>query len=490
MTAPTSRTQSALDCLVTVHISLDDPPWGTVQINYSWISYSHSATRACYCRAESWLPDGAAPATLCACRSAHACLGPGTPHGRRPLPRPPLWPRNSHLRPENHNTSASSTSQRHSTATGRRGPATTLPTMQGFNMGRYVPPDLEGTVSGNKLHNKRPASTPTVRFEMPFAVWCASCPKPTIIGQGVRFNAEKRRVGAYHSTPIWSFRIRHADCGGALEIQTDPRDTAYRVVSGGTKRDTGEERPRDGDAVLLTDAEREAVRRNAFASLEKTIADREQLRQATERIEDLTEASARHWDDPYAQNQRLRKAFRAGRKERERDAAAAENLKGRMSLGIDLLPATEDDARRAALVDFGPADESSDRALSKPLFGGARRESLRPAGKLKEEKAAAKRRDALASELMTNTRAAQDPFLQGREPRAPARLPGVKRKRAASAETGQPEPPGSQRVRLVGGLERAGAVRLGLNYFAARRFRCLVGASHTPSCRVQLLTEL
>ena len=278
-------------------------------------------------------------------------------------------------------------------------------------MGRYVPPDVEGTTTGNRLHNKRPSSTPTVRFEMPFAVWCASCPKPTIIGQGVRFNAEKRRVGAYHTTPIWSFRIRHTECGGALEIQTDPRNTAYRVVSGGAKRDTGEERPRDGDTVLLTDAEREALRKNAFASLEKTIEDREQLRRATERIEDLVEASARHWDDPYAQNQRLRKAFRAGRKERERDSAAADELRDRMSLGIDLLPATEDDARRAALVDFGPADESSEKALSKPLFGVAKKESCRPAGKLNAEKVASKQRESLASELMTNTRAAQDPFL-------------------------------------------------------------------------------
>ncbi|PNY26858.1 Uncharacterized protein TCAP_03219 [Tolypocladium capitatum] len=309
--------------------------------------------------------------------------------------------------------------------------------MQGFNMGRYVPPDLEGTTTGNKLHNKRPASTPTVRFEMPFAVWCASCPKPTLIGQGVRFNAEKRRAGAYHTTPIWNFRIRHADCGGALEIQTDPRNTAYVVLRGGTRRDTGEERPRDGDAVLMTDVEREALRRNAFASLEKTIEDREQLRRASERIEYLMDASARLWDDPYAQNQRLRRAFRAGRKERERDAAAADDLRDRMSLSIDLVPATEDDARRAALVDFAPADESRDRALSRPLFGGAKRKPQRPcpAGRLKEEKEASRRKDSLASELLTNTRAAKDPFLhKARQPRAPPRLPGVKRKRAASAE--------------------------------------------------------
>ncbi|KAJ8110402.1 hypothetical protein ONZ43_g5877 [Nemania bipapillata] len=104
--------------------------------------------------------------------------------------------------------------------------------MQGFNMGRYVPPDVEGTISGNALNKKhalgarasklRTEGILTVRFEMPFGVWCETCPKPTIIGQGVRFNAEKKKVGAYYSTPIWSFRMRHADCGGVIEIRTDP----------------------------------------------------------------------------------------------------------------------------------------------------------------------------------------------------------------------------------------------------------------------------
>ncbi|KPM42573.1 hypothetical protein AK830_g3986 [Neonectria ditissima] len=319
--------------------------------------------------------------------------------------------------------------------------------MQGFNMGRYVPPDVEGTTSGNRLHGKHALGARAsklashgalvVRFELPFAVWCASCPKPTVIGQGVRFNAQKRRVGSYHSTPIWAFRFRHADCAGDIEIRTDPQNTAYVVVEGAAKRDTGEDRVEPGAAPILTDHEREVLRRNAFAKLEKTIADREQLRLATDRIDDLAEASARHWDDPYAQNQKLRRTFRADRKKREGTAVATEALKDRMSLGIDLLPATDDDARHAALIDFGAADDGArDRALSKPLFGGGspdkKRKAVSKGAMLKSEKEASRRKESLVSELIGNTRAAQDPFLRdirAGESKSPARLPGLKRKR-------------------------------------------------------------
>ncbi|KAM0251286.1 hypothetical protein ACHAQJ_008277 [Trichoderma viride] len=328
--------------------------------------------------------------------------------------------------------------------------------MQGFNMGRYVPPDLEGTTSGNKLNKKHPLGNRasklashgilTVRFEMPFPIWCSHCPKPTIIGQGVRFNAEKKRAGNYYTTPIWSFRFRHVVCGGWIEMRTDPKNTAYVVVEGATKRDLGEDKilpGEEGQAVIMTDEEREALRKNAFASLEKTIADRERLKLATERIDDLEDLSKKHWDDPYAQNQRLRKAFRVGRKEREKMAASTEDLKDRMGLGIDLLPEREEDAKRAALVDFGSKGEEEEeqhgdgsKALSKPLFANpspfssttatrttntqkatTKKQSSSSSSsstkdkRLKTEKEASRRKETFVAEFISNTRAAQDPFL-------------------------------------------------------------------------------
>ncbi|KXX73512.1 hypothetical protein MMYC01_208359 [Madurella mycetomatis] len=343
-------------------------------------------------------------------------------------------------------------------------------------MGRYVPPDQEGLVSasGNALHRKHPLGSRAsklraqgvlvVRFEMPFAVWCATCPKPTLIGQGVRFNAEKRRTGSYYTTPIWSFRLRHGACGGEIEMRTDPKNSDFVVVSGGRRRDTGPGEAGDGDSlvgagfVIATERERAEQRETAFGKLEKTIADRERLEMAGRRIGELQDAADRQWDDPYAQNQRLRKAFRVGRHAREREAARADELKDRMSLGIELLPETEEDAKRAALVDYGGLDAGGDRsvekALARPLFGGGSGKAETGRGeagsgssakgqrKLKSEVAASRTRENLVSEIVGNTRAARDPFLDfsSREntPRGPARLPGLKRKRVAEEA---PDPP-------------------------------------------------
>lgn len=111
-----------------------------------------------------------------------------------------------------------------------------------FNMGRYVPPELEGTTTGNKIHKKKApgmhGGAMTVRFEMPFNIFCGECEGH--IAQGVRFNADKKKVGNYYSTPIFAFRMKHIACGNTIEIRTDPKNTAYEVTEGGKKQATAE----------------------------------------------------------------------------------------------------------------------------------------------------------------------------------------------------------------------------------------------------------
>lgn len=192
---------------------------------------------------------------------------------------------------------------------------------------------------------------------MPFAIWCLTCPKPTIIGQGVRFNAEKKKVGNYHSTPIFSFRMKHNVCGGPIEIRTDPKNTAYIVTEGAKKRDTGEDKqPEDGQITIRTDEERERLQNDAFAALEVKVDDRKQQSTDQSRIEELQMVKERDWDDPYAASKKLRRTFRAGRKLRQSKEKDTEALKDRMSLGMDLLEETESDRRKAGCVEFGVLD--------------------------------------------------------------------------------------------------------------------------------------
>lgn len=40
---------------------------------------------------------------------------------------------------------------------------------------------------------------------------------------GVRYNAEKKRVGNYYTTPIYRFRMKCHLCDNHFEIETDPK---------------------------------------------------------------------------------------------------------------------------------------------------------------------------------------------------------------------------------------------------------------------------
>lgn len=263
---------------------------------------------------------------------------------------------------------------------------------------------------------------------MPFAIWCTNCkPNEVLIGQGVRFNAEKKRVGNYYSTPIYSFRMKHTLCGGWIEIRTDPKNTAYVVTEGGRKRDTGEDKlTGEPGEIPIRMGPGDEEEKDAFARLEGKVQDRKQFETAKSRIEELQKRQDRDWEDPYEKSKRLRRTFREERKRLERADAANEALKDKMSLGIDLLEETEDDRVRAGLVEFGPAASSDDSARAnrmKPMFEKKPTSSPSPlsssrdkkhggSGKrLKSEALAAERKALLTSELRGNTRAALDPFL-------------------------------------------------------------------------------
>ncbi|RPB29564.1 DUF572-domain-containing protein [Terfezia boudieri ATCC MYA-4762] len=303
--------------------------------------------------------------------------------------------------------------------------------MQGFNMGRYVPPEHEGVLSGNQLHKKKPpgqhGSTLTVRFEMPFNIVCNHCQGH--IAQGVRFNAEKTKVGNYYSTPIWAFKIKHTTCSGVIVIQTDPKNTAYVVTEGGKKQHEGTDEP---GAVIKTKSEEEE---GVMGKLEKQAENERIKKESGTRIEELWRLQEKQWADPYEHSKKMRKIFRTERNRLQTQAANAAALQDKLSLGIDLLPETEEDAAAAKMIDFGEASAGEDAMEEKvrevlegrALFDAARERSRDKEKERRERREERERRktmtksqihaedvrQSLESKLRRNTKARMDPFWSG-----------------------------------------------------------------------------
>jgi coiled-coil domain-containing protein 130 len=283
---------------------------------------------------------------------------------------------------------------------------------------------------------------------MPFAIWCTTCkPNETIIGQGVRFNAEKKKIGNYYSTPIYSFRMKHTTCGGWIEIHTDPKNTAYVVVEGGRKRDTGEDKELQPGEILIRDHTQDPAEKDPFAKLEGKMEDKQRAQTESSRILELQKRQDRDWGDPYEKSKRLRRTFRGERKGLEKLEANREALQEKMSLGIDLVDETEEDRQRAGMVDFGDdqstaAKEAARATRARPLFetvdpkgsrGSENRGKNRPMSRrARGAELVEQRKATLRKELRENTRAAMDPFLKDLGDGTDVWKPAVKMKKVST----------------------------------------------------------
>ncbi|XP_065511135.1 probable splicing factor YJU2B [Caloenas nicobarica] len=216
---------------------------------------------------------------------------------------------------------------------------------------KYYPPDFDPAKHGslNKYHHSHPLRERArklaqgilvIRFEMPYNIWCDGCKNH--IGMGVRYNAEKKKVGTYYTTPIYRFRMKCHLCVNYIEMQTDPAGCDYVIVSGARRK---EERwdMGDNEQVLPTASEeKERLETDAMFRLEHGEADRATLRRAGPTLAALQEAQ-NAWKDDFALNSRLRQRFREEKKTlREEEEEAAAGTKEE----------EEEDRRVAALLAF------------------------------------------------------------------------------------------------------------------------------------------
>ncbi|CDH55941.1 coiled-coil domain-containing protein 130 [Lichtheimia corymbifera JMRC:FSU:9682] len=284
--------------------------------------------------------------------------------------------------------------------------------MQPFN--KYYPPDWtpdKGSV--NKHVGKHPLGDRArkldqgilvVRFELPFNIWCTGCENH--IGRGVRYNAEKKKIGNYYSTPILQFRMKCHLCSNWIEIHTDPKNTDYKVVSGARKK-VEEWEPEDTEVIKLKDEEtKERLESDAMFRLEHGVMDQQVEKESVPVLTQLQQLQNSSWSDPYTRSQQLRRKFREQKKKGKALEEEADRIRDKHSLHIPLLPETVDDVVRAKMIQYSDPSLVEKRKLEKTastLFPTKRK------SKSDSNKSVAQE---LGLRAMTHTRLKLDPFLQ------------------------------------------------------------------------------
>jgi coiled-coil domain-containing protein 130 len=182
---------------------------------------------------------------------------------------------------------------------------------------KYIPPDYDPKYGGlNKFlgtHALRERAKKIhlgiiiIRFEMPFNIWCETCKNH--IGMGVRYNAEKKKVGMYYSTPVYQFNMKCHLCAGTIEIKTDPKNLDYEIISGARRQENRWDPTQNEQIVPETKEVQRKLFDDAMFKLEHQAKD---IDKATSDKPILTNLYRKNdvWRDSYEANSKLRATFR------------------------------------------------------------------------------------------------------------------------------------------------------------------------------------
>lgn len=227
-------------------------------------------------------------------------------------------------------------------------------------MNKYYPPDFDPRKHKNldKYNNthalrerakKIDQGILVIRFEMPYDIWCEGC--KIHIAMGVRYNAEKRKVGYYYSTPIYRFRMKCHLCENYFEIETDPKNVDYNIIIGAQRKNEKWDMA-DNEQVLTED--RQVVKKlgsDAMFKLEHEVEDKKKFQKAAPTLSEIVDIQS-NWHDDYTQNSILRAKFRKEKKELKEEELKDKALLLKSSLDIELVPETEDDKKLASLLKY------------------------------------------------------------------------------------------------------------------------------------------
>ncbi|KAL3276573.1 hypothetical protein HHI36_011947 [Cryptolaemus montrouzieri] len=233
---------------------------------------------------------------------------------------------------------------------------------------KYYPPDYNPKAGGlNKFlgtHALRERARKIhqgiiiIRFEMPYNIWCEGCNNH--IGMGVRYNAEKTKVGMYYTTPIYQFKMKCHLCDNHFVIKTDPGNLDYVILSGARRQENRWDPLQNEQVVPETKETQKRLFDDSMFKLEHGSQDVKSAESAKPNLVQLFNRNESVWSDCYSANQALRQSFRIQSKELKNSAAEDKALLLKSSLDIKLLAETDEDKKMASLLSrkFLTADAS------------------------------------------------------------------------------------------------------------------------------------
>lgn len=230
----------------------------------------------------------------------------------------------------------------------------------------------------------------TIRFEMPYNIWCEGCKNH--IGMGVRYNAEKKKVGNYYSTPVYQFRMKCHLCDNYFDIKTDPGNLDYEIISGARRQENRWDPTQNEQVVPETKEVQRRMFDDAMYKLEHGAKDQKTAEDVKPVLSKLYQRNDDVWKDNFEANSKLRADFRKTKKELKAIEEADNKILSRTSLvGINLLPETDEDRQLASLLKLKASKSITEKSretmlevMNKPAlpsatitsFGGVRREKL------------------------------------------------------------------------------------------------------------------
>ncbi|KAL8164516.1 UNVERIFIED_CONTAM: hypothetical protein K2H54_052710 [Gekko kuhli] len=238
---------------------------------------------------------------------------------------------------------------------------------------KYYPPDFDPAKHGslNKYRNSHPLRERArklsqgiliIRFEMPYNIWCDGCKNH--IGMGVRYNAEKKKVGNYYTTPIYRFRMKCHLCPNHIEMQTDPASCDYVIVSGARRKEERWDVEANEQVVATAHEEKQKLETDPMYRLEHGSKDQGKLQRAIPTLQNIQEAQSA-WKDDFALNSRLRQKFREEKKILQEEEKKDLALQSKASLSIPLVRESEEDRHLATLLKYQSLGSYEDKQKQK-----------------------------------------------------------------------------------------------------------------------------